>query len=199
MAALLHRHFDKRIRLVRNDRGSATIQFLLFLPLFVAITGAVAYYTDAVMIRNKATAASDALSMAASMDTSITNAEAAAILAAGRAILQPIDANSSLVLSAVEFNGGSFKVKWSDTLGGTALKPGAAFAFPSGAASSFGTVTDKTVLVATVTVKVTSGLVGFLSKTPLASLVLPANLTFTQTSFALPLGLDANRWTQRVP
>ncbi|WP_322994267.1 TadE/TadG family type IV pilus assembly protein [Castellaniella sp.] len=199
MAALLHRAFERFSRINCTDSGSATVQFILVLPLFMAIIGTVAYFTDAVMIRNKAAAATDAVSTAASMDTSITNAEAAAILAAGRAILQPIDANSTLVLSAVESSGGSFKVKWSDTLGGTALKPGAAFAFPSGAASSFGSETNKTVLVATVTVNVTSGLVGFLSKMPLASLVLPANLTFTQTSFALPLGMDANRWTQRVP
>lgn len=182
----------------RDDRGMGTIELVLALPIFIVVYVGATYYADLSMMQNKVSRAAFAMANTASMDSSITDDDMAAILTAARAMVAPVAQTTSLVLSSVRDNGGTFQVLWSDTLGGSAHAQNSSYTFPSDAQASFGSVTEKDVLVGEVRVTYTSGLAAIWNSLPFMPYDLPATSTLTDTVFALPLSTSGVS-TARVP
>lgn len=192
----------RSLRSVLNDtRGLGLVEFALVLPLMLFVYVMAVGFSDIMMVRNRVVNAAYAVAYTSAMDSSITNAEAAAILAAGRALLSPVEASSSIILSSVGPNGAKngYVVRWSDGLGASGLAVGSAFVFPSGAAGSFGAVSNKPVQVALVTVNYTSTLASIWNSLPWKPFDVPVVNTMSEQAYALPLASGGAEWTARVP
>ncbi|MFG1270766.1 TadE/TadG family type IV pilus assembly protein [Xanthobacter sp. DSM 14520] len=204
VAARLHPNSDKLLRplhaVLVDTRGLATIEFAMILPVLLAAFLSTLYFSDLLMARNKVTKAAFAVAEASAMDTSITDTDMAAILAAGRALLSPFDADASIVLTSVGPDGsGGHVVRWSDALGTSANGEGAPFTFRSNVNASFGSVTNKPVQFANVVVNYSSPLAAIWNSIPFMVYQLPVTTTVQDEAYALPLGTAGKEWTERVP
>lgn len=193
------RFFEKISIKLKDDNGSASVEFALMVPAVLLILLSISYAVDIIMLRNKVAAAADAVASVAAMDSDITSAEMAAIFKAGAALLEPAASGASLKLTSVVPSGTLRVVAWSDAIGRSPDAVGTAYAFPAGAAASFGAENDKSVLVATVTVNYTSAVANVLrSLSPLGNFA-TVYQSFSEQSFALPVGVGDRRWTGRSP
>ncbi|MFG1298038.1 TadE/TadG family type IV pilus assembly protein [Xanthobacter sp. V13C-7B] len=197
MANPISRAFKGAGTKVTNDSGSAAVEFVLVVPFLFVVFWSIAYAFDLVMLRNKMAATADAIAAAAAMDSNITDDEMAAIFKAGAALLEPAASGAVLKLTSVVPSGTKRVVAWSDAVGGSADKAGATFTFPTGVAASFGAEDDKSVLVATVTVSYTSAAAKVLGALSSAVKFPTSKHSFSEQSFALPIGVGDRRWIGR--
>ncbi len=120
-------------RFGRDERGISAVEFALLLPLMVTLYLGTVEVSQGVGIDRKVTVTARTVADLASQVKTITNAEMASLLSASAAVIAPYDKNQlKVTVSQVQIDAnGTAKVKWSDTLGGTARAVDSIVTLPS--------------------------------------------------------------------
>lgn len=185
-------------RVYADERGVATVEFALMLPLLLLAFVGANYLAEIVIVQNKVARAASSLARLAAMDTAIDDARWSTYRSMTTMILEPIEGTATVTLSSVGNAGDGLRVRWSDSTG-AALAPGAAFAFPAGAAAY--ATSDKNTLVAQVTLTHRSLLARIWNALPWAPGSFAEDQTYTDVAYALPrttTGAGTDLWTRRV-
>lgn len=188
----------------RDERGVATVEFALILPILVLIFVGANYLAEATIVQNKVTRAADALARLASMEQNITDAEIVLFRNVTLTLLEPLPGQATLTLTSVGDTGSGLKVRWSDKWGGSngvALVPGSAYTFPAGA-GAFQTVNaGKNTLVASVSLAHTSFVARLWNALPWAPSSFAEEHVYTDLAYSVPLtylGSGTDQWTRRT-
>ena len=132
-----HRLTSKLVaRFGGDERGISAVEFALLLPLMVTLYLGTVEVSQGVAIDRKVTLTARTVADLASQVKTIKDAEMASLLSASAAVMScsttPCDLTKlKVTVSAVEVKNGTAKVKWSDTLGGTARAAESTVTLPS--------------------------------------------------------------------
>ncbi len=121
------------VRLGRDQRGVSAVEFAMLLPLMLTLYLGTVEISQAVGIDRKVTLTTRTVADLASQVTTINNADMTNLLNASSAVIMPYDATKlKVTVSQVDIDAnGNAKVKWSDTLGGSAHAAGLAVTLPA--------------------------------------------------------------------
>ena len=181
-----------------DERGVATVEFALLLPLLLLAFIGANYLAEIVIVQSKVARAASSLARLAAMDPAINDDGWATYRTMTTMMLEPIAGNATVTLSSVGNAGDGLRVRWSDSTG-AALAQGAAFAFPAGATAY--AASDKNTLVAQVTLTHRSLLARIWNALPWAPGSFAEDQTYTDVAYALPrtgTGSGTDLWTRRV-
>src|SRR5713226_2610224 len=119
--------------LVRDQRGVSAVEFAMLLPLMITLYLGTVEISQGVGIDRKVTLTTRTVADLASQVTTINNADMTNLLNASSAVIMPYDATKlKVTVSQVDIDAnGNAKVKWSDTLGGSAHAAGSAVTLPA--------------------------------------------------------------------
>lgn len=171
-----------------GDRAVAMVEFAFAVPFLVITHIGGAYFADMNMANNKVSRAAQALVRAAAEDDVITTAEVTALLNGAQAMLDPMRATSSLVLTSVRGELSSkWEVRWSDALGTSALTPSTLYALDAGAQAGFtGTPPYRNILIADVRVNYSGGLARMWNSLAWMPFSVNATSVLSDRAYALP-------------
>jgi Flp pilus assembly protein TadG len=121
------------VRLIRDCRGVAAVEFAMLLPLMLTLYLGSVEVSTGVAADRKVKLTTHALADLSSQYTDINNVEMSNILNSTSAIMAPYSTtNLTVVVSELSINAnGQASVVWSDTLNGTALSAGQVVSIPS--------------------------------------------------------------------
>ncbi len=121
------------VHLGRDQRGVAAVEFAMVLPLMLTLYLGTVEISRAVGVDRKVTLTTRTVADLASQVASINNTDMTTLLNASSAVIMPYDASMlKVTVSQVDIDAnGNAKVKWSDTLGGTAHAPNAPVTLPA--------------------------------------------------------------------
>src|SRR6266852_5983771 len=121
------------VRLGRDQRGVAAVEFAMLLPLMITLYLGSVEVSQGIGIDRKVTLTTRTVADLASQVSSINNADMTNLLTASAAVIAPYDSTKlKVTVSAVTIDAnGAAKVAWSDTLGGTARAVGSTVTLPS--------------------------------------------------------------------
>lgn len=210
MAPHPHPHFKPAMKrnttsklsvVLRQENGVALIEFIIILPIFMMIFLAMAYFTDVIIARNKVSSAADTVAALSVMYSNIKNDDIAAIMKAGEALLEPMDSSTSILLVSIgpNQNKTGHRVVWSEAHNASAPVVGSDYILPEGAGTTLTLEMDKSIHIVTVSAQYASVIGNIINSTPLASVDVPASISYQETSYALPLGVGEKRWITRSP
>jgi Flp pilus assembly protein TadG len=117
----------------KDRRGVSAVEFAMLLPLMVTLYLGAVEITQGVSIDRKVTLTTRTVADLASQVQSINNSDMTNVLNATAAVIAPYDQSKlKVVVSAVDIDAsGTAKIKWSDTLNGTAHAVGSAVTLPT--------------------------------------------------------------------
>jgi Flp pilus assembly protein TadG len=120
-------------RLRRDQRGVSAVEFAMLLPLMITMYLGAVEISQGIGIDRKVTLTTRTVADLASQVSSINNADMTNLLNAAAAVIVPYDTSKlKVTVTGVDVDAnGSAKVKWSDTLGGTARAVGASVTLPA--------------------------------------------------------------------
>ena len=121
------------VRLGRDQRGVSAVEFAMLLPLMITLYLGTVEISQGVGIDRKVTLTTRTVADLASQVSSINNADMTNLLAASASVIAPYDTSKlKVTVTRVDVDAnGSAKVKWSDTLGGTARAVGSTVILPT--------------------------------------------------------------------
>jgi len=121
------------IRFVEDRRGVSAVEFAMLLPLMVTLYLGAVEVSQGVSIDRKVTLTTRTAADLASQVSSINNSDMTNMLTATKSVIAPFDAAQlKVTVSAVEIDAnGVAKIKWSDTLNGSAHAIGSSVSVPT--------------------------------------------------------------------
>jgi Flp pilus assembly protein TadG len=121
------------VRLGRDQRGVAAVEFAMLLPLMLTLYLGTVEISQGVGVDRKVTLTARTVADLASQVTSINNTDMTNLLNASSAVIMPYDATKlKSTVSQVDIDAnGNATIKWSDTLGGTAHAAGSSVTVPA--------------------------------------------------------------------
>ena len=123
---------QRLVRLGRDQRGVAAVEFAMLLPLMITLYLGAVEISQAVGIDRKVTLTTRTVADLASQVSSISNTDMTNMLNASSSVIVPYDASKlKVTVSRVDIDAnGTAKVVWSDTLGGTKRAAGSTVTLP---------------------------------------------------------------------
>jgi Flp pilus assembly protein TadG len=117
----------------RNREGASAVEFAILAPLLIALYFGCVEITDGIAADRKVTLTAGALANLTSQSQAISADGMANILNASAAIIKPYSVgNLAATITCLKIDAdGVVKVKWSETLNGTARADGATITLPS--------------------------------------------------------------------